>query len=95
MVSLAAEQARALKRRSWCSAASIRLRHLRRAAGNYRGEDPADFGAALDEQNTAELVIRHALAQLLGAGIEARGRVIAGESAETIVAQGAPRWTRR
>ncbi|MDU2733216.1 MAG: universal stress protein, partial [Mixta calida] len=53
------------------------------------GEDPADFGAALDEQNTAELVIRHALAQLLGAGIEARGRVIAGESAETIVAQAA------
>jgi len=53
------------------------------------GEDPADFGAALDEQNTAELVIRHALAQLLGAGIEARGRVVAGESAETIVAQAA------
>ncbi|WNN43212.1 universal stress protein [Winslowiella toletana] len=51
------------------------------------GEDPADFGAAQDEQNTAEAAVRHALAQLLRAGINARGRVVAGESAETIVAQ--------
>lgn len=51
------------------------------------GEDPADFGVAQDEQNTAEMVIRHALAQLLRAGVKASGRVIAGESAETIVAQ--------
>ncbi|MCU5772859.1 universal stress protein [Erwiniaceae bacterium BAC15a-03b] len=51
------------------------------------GEDPADFGVAQDEQNTAEAVVRHALAELLRAGVNARGRVIAGESAETIVAQ--------
>jgi len=51
------------------------------------GEDPADFGAAQDEQNTAEAAVRHALAQLLRAGVNARGRVVAGESAGTIVAQ--------
>lgn len=51
------------------------------------GEDPADFALAQDEQNTAEAAVRHALAELLRAGVNARGRVIAGESAETIVAQ--------
>lgn len=51
------------------------------------GEDPADFGMAQDEQNTAEAVVRHALAELLRAGVNARGRVVAGEAAETIVAQ--------
>lgn len=51
------------------------------------GEDPGDFGAALDEQNTAEMVVRHALATLLRAGVDARGMVIAGEAAETIVTQ--------
>lgn len=51
------------------------------------GEDPGDFGLALDEQNTAEAVVRRALATLHKAGVTARGRVVAGESAETIVAQ--------
>lgn len=51
------------------------------------GEDPGDFGMALDEQNTAEAVVRGALAELQSAGVTARGRVVAGESAETIVAQ--------
>ncbi|MDU3078131.1 MAG: DUF4310 family protein [Mixta calida] len=71
VVSLAAEQARALKTQVMV------LCCIDPAYATYgepleitAGEDPADFGAALDEQNTAELVIRHALAQLLGAGIE-------------------------
>ncbi|MEJ4045069.1 universal stress protein [Erwinia sp. SLM-02] len=51
------------------------------------GEDPGDFGMALDEQNTAEAVVRRALSELQKSGVAARGRVIAGESAETIVAQ--------
>ena len=51
------------------------------------GEDPADFALAQDEQNTAEAVVRQALAELQRAGVQARGRVVAGESAETIVAQ--------
>jgi len=51
------------------------------------GEEPGDFGMALDEQNTAEAVVRGALAALQHAGVNARGRIIAGESAETIVAQ--------
>ncbi|WP_198511620.1 hypothetical protein, partial [Bacillus subtilis] len=51
------------------------------------GEDPADFVAAQDEQNTAEMVVRHALAPLLRAGINARGMILAGDAADTIVAQ--------
>ncbi|MEN5017554.1 universal stress protein [Erwinia sp. Eh17-17] len=51
------------------------------------GEDPGDFGLALDEQNTAEAVVRQALAELHRAGVTARGRVVAGESAETIVSE--------
>jgi len=51
------------------------------------GEDPDDFFAAKDEQNTAERVVRGALAPLLRAGIEAKGLILAGEAAETIVAQ--------
>ncbi|MDZ7277771.1 universal stress protein [Pantoea eucrina] len=51
------------------------------------GEDPDDFVAAKDEQNTAEKVVRQALAPLLRAGISARGLIVAGEAAETIVAQ--------
>ncbi|RWR01257.1 hypothetical protein ED28_14065 [[Pantoea] beijingensis] len=51
------------------------------------GEDPADFGMAQDEQNTAEAAVRHALAEFLRAGIDAHGRVLAGEAAETIVTQ--------
>ncbi|MEN4977604.1 universal stress protein [Erwinia billingiae] len=51
------------------------------------GEDPNDFGCALDEQNTAEAAVRQALAELQRAGIASTGRVVAGESAETIVAQ--------
>ncbi|HAB23784.1 MAG: universal stress protein [Mixta calida] len=51
------------------------------------GEDPEDFAAAQDEQNTAELVVRHALAPLLRAGVDARGLIVAGEAADTIVAQ--------
>ncbi|MCX8956687.1 universal stress protein [Erwinia psidii] len=50
------------------------------------GEDPGDFGSALDEQNTAEAAVREALAVLQRAGVAATGRVMAGESAETIVA---------
>jgi Universal stress protein family. len=42
---------------------------------------------AQDEQNTAEMVVRHALSPLLRAGIDARGLILAGEAAETIVAQ--------
>ena len=53
------------------------------------GEDPDDFVAAKDEQNTAEMVVRHALAPLLRAGVNARGVILAGEAAETIVAQAA------
>ncbi|UCB30346.1 universal stress protein [Duffyella gerundensis] len=51
------------------------------------GEDPGDFGAALDEQNTAEMVVRHALAALFRDGVKARGVVIAGDAAATIVSQ--------
>ena len=51
------------------------------------GEDPDDFVAAKDEQNTAEMVVRHALAPLLRAGVTAKGLILAGEAAETIVAQ--------
>lgn len=51
------------------------------------GEDPVDFTVAQDEQNTAEMVVRHALAPLLRAGIDARGIILAGDAAETIVAQ--------
>lgn len=51
------------------------------------GEDPGDFALAQDEQNTAEAVVRLALLELQRAGVNARGRVVAGESAETIVAQ--------
>lgn len=51
------------------------------------GEDPGDFGAALDEQNTAEAAVRQALAIFHERGIQATGRVVAGEAAETIVAQ--------
>ncbi|EOS93857.1 Universal stress family protein [Erwinia tracheiphila PSU-1] len=50
------------------------------------GEDPGDFGSALDEQNTAEAVVRRALSVLRRAGVTASGRVIAGEAAESIVA---------
>lgn len=53
------------------------------------GEDPDDFIAAQDEQNTAEMVVRHALAPLLRAGITAKGLILPGEAAETIVAQSA------
>lgn len=51
------------------------------------GEEPGDFGLALDAQNTAEAVVRRALATLHSSGVSARGRVVAGESAETIVSQ--------
>lgn len=51
------------------------------------GEDPGDFGAALDEQNTAEAAVRMALSVLHAHGVRATGRVVAGESAQTIVAQ--------
>ncbi|MBE5252238.1 universal stress protein [Mixta mediterraneensis] len=51
------------------------------------GEDPADFLAAQDEQNTAEMVVRRALAPLLRAGVNARGMILAGEAADTIIAQ--------
>lgn len=51
------------------------------------GEDAPEDLSQLDEQNTAESVVRQALAQLLRAGIDARGRVVAGEAAENIVAQ--------
>lgn len=51
------------------------------------GEDPGDLGLALDEQNTAEAVVRQALAELQRAGVTARGRVVAGEPAPTIVAE--------
>lgn len=53
------------------------------------GEDPDDFTTAQDEQNTAEMVVRRALAPLLRAGIAAKGLILAGEAAETIVAQSA------
>lgn len=51
------------------------------------GEDAPDDLSNLDEQITAETVVRHALAQLQRAGVNARGRVIAGEAAESIVSQ--------
>ncbi|MEG3112611.1 MULTISPECIES: universal stress protein [Pantoea] len=51
------------------------------------GEDPADFLAAQDEQNSAEMVVRRALALLLRAGVNARGMILAGEAADTIIAQ--------
>lgn len=53
------------------------------------GEDPDDFLVAKDEQNTAEMVVRHALAPILRAGVAAKGVILAGEAAETIVAQSA------
>ncbi|MBP2198577.1 universal stress protein [Pantoea cypripedii] len=53
------------------------------------GEDPDDFLVAKDEQNTAEMVVRHALAPILRAGVVAKGMILAGEAAETIVAQSA------
>ncbi|SFN13417.1 Nucleotide-binding universal stress protein, UspA family [Izhakiella capsodis] len=51
------------------------------------GEENDDEIRSQDEQNSAESVVRRALLQLLHAGIKARGRVIAGETAETIVGQ--------
>ncbi|OON39078.1 universal stress protein [Izhakiella australiensis] len=51
------------------------------------GEDIDDEIRSRDEQNSAESVVRQALAQLLHAGVEARGRVIAGDAATTIVHQ--------
>ena len=90
VLSLAAEQARALKAQIMVLCC---IDPAYATGGEpldiIAGEDPADFGAALDEQNMAERVIRHALAQLPGAGIEARGRIVAGEAAEVIVAQAA------
>ncbi|AKE11545.1 MULTISPECIES: universal stress protein [Serratia] len=51
------------------------------------GEDPADFGCAQDEQGAAAAVVRQALSELKDAGVSARGKVVPGEPAETIVAQ--------
>lgn len=51
------------------------------------GEDAEDLALAKDGQNSAELVVRHALAPLLRAGIDARGVIIAGDAADTIVGQ--------
>jgi nucleotide-binding universal stress UspA family protein len=51
------------------------------------GEDPADFSYAQDEQQAAATVVHQALSELQAAGVNARGRVVAGEPAETIVAQ--------
>ncbi|MDW5500778.1 universal stress protein [Pseudomonas lundensis] len=51
------------------------------------GEDPEDFEYAQDEQQAAATVVRQALAELQSAGVNARGRVVAGEPSETIVAQ--------
>lgn len=48
------------------------------------GEDPADFLAAQDEQNTAEMVVRRALAPLLRAGVNARGMILAGAQSEQL-----------
>ncbi len=87
VISLAGEQARALDADVvvlCCVDASYAS-----TTGNYvieAGEDPGDFGSALDEQNTAEAAVRQALAALQKVGIRATGRVLAGESAETIVA---------
>lgn len=87
VVALATEQARALQAEvvvlccidvSYASSGPFEIE---------AGEDPGDFGMAIDEQNTAEIVVRRALAELQNAGIASRGRVVAGESAETIVAQ--------
>lgn len=89
VVSLASEQARALDAEVvvlCCVDAS----YANTASGPFiieAGEDPGDFGCALDEQNTAEAAVRQALAELQSAGLRATGRVVAGESAETIVAQ--------
>ena len=87
VISLAAEQARALDADVvvlCCVDASYAT------TGPYvieAGEDPSDFGCALDEQNTAEGAVRQALAELHRAGVRSTGRVVAGESAETIVSQ--------
>ncbi|WP_147199075.1 universal stress protein [Pantoea sp. MBD-2R] len=87
VISLAGEQARALDADVvvlCCVDASYAS-----TTGDYvieAGEDPGDFGSALDEQNTAEAAVRQALAELQNEGIRATGRVLAGESAETIVA---------
>ena len=86
VISLAGEQARALDADVvvlCCVDASYSS-----TTGDYvieAGEDPGDFGSALDEQNTAEAAVRQALAELQKEGIRATGRVLAGESAETIV----------
>lgn len=88
VTSLAGEQARAMGAEVvvlCCVDASYAA-----TTGTYiieAGEDPGDFGSALDEQNTAEAAVRQSLAELQSAGISATGRVVAGESAETIVAQ--------
>ncbi|WP_338557340.1 universal stress protein [Erwinia sp. E_sp_B04_7] len=88
VISLAAEQARAQDADVvvlCCVDASYAS-----TVGTYvieAGEDPSDFGCALDEQNTAEGAVRQALAELHRAGVRSTGRVVAGESAETIVSQ--------
>ncbi|ATZ12153.1 universal stress protein [Erwinia amylovora] len=51
------------------------------------GEDLVDCELTRDEQNTAEAVVRQALAELQRAGVTASGRVLAGKSAQTIVAE--------
>lgn len=87
VVSLAAEQALAQQARVvvlCCVDASYAVSGINEIEA---GEDPGDFSLAQDEQNTAESVVRGALAELQRAGINARGRVVSGESADTIVAQ--------
>lgn len=89
VVSLATEQARALDA-DVVVLCCVDASYANTAGGTWvieAGEDPGDFGYALDEQNTAEAAVRQALAELQSAGIRATGRVVAGESAETIVAQ--------
>lgn len=89
VVSLASEQALAMEA-SVVVLCCVDASYATMTAGSFiieAGEDPGDFGCALDEQNTAEGAVRQALAELQRAGIRATGRVVAGESAETIVKQ--------
>ncbi|AGB83203.1 universal stress protein UspA-like protein [Serratia sp. FGI94] len=87
VLTLAAEQARALQAQV-LAVCCIDAGYALTVNGDEQGgEDPADFAYANDEQQAAEAVVRQALAVLSEAGVSASGKVLVGEAAEAIVAE--------
>ncbi|WP_442801209.1 universal stress protein [Serratia rubidaea] len=87
VLALAAEQARALQAQALAVCCIDAGYALTVNGDETGGEDPADFAYANDEQQTAEAVVRQALAVLSEAGVSASGKVLVGEAAEAIVAE--------